>query len=53
MFASRQYSGADKKEEKKRRKQQQASRQQQAGLLGLLVRLGNDNGAGALHRLRS
>ena len=53
MFASRRYSGADKKEEKKRRKQEQASRQQQTGLLGLLFCLGDGNGAGALHRLGS
>ena len=51
--ASRRYSGADKKEEQKGRKQQQASSKQQPGLLGLLFRLSNGNGAGALHLLGS
>jgi hypothetical protein len=53
LCASRRYSGADKKEEQKGRKQQQASSKQQPGLLGLLFRLSNGNGAGALHLLGS
>jgi hypothetical protein len=52
-LASRRYSGADKKEKQKGRKQQQASHQQQPGLLGLLFRMGDGNGAGALHLLGS
>jgi hypothetical protein len=51
--AGRRYSGADKKEKKQRGKQQQASRQQQTGRTGLLFRLGDGNGASALHWLGS
>jgi hypothetical protein len=50
-IASRRYSGANKKEKQQGGKQQQSAGKQQPGLVGLLFRLGDGNGAGALHWL--
>jgi hypothetical protein len=50
-LASRRYSGANKKEKQQGRKQQQSAGKQQPGLVGLLFRLSDGNGAGALHWL--